>query len=356
MSLGWCFWTIWVTFKLIPFLTTFLTRSTTFSTLVQPLVQPNYLPTQGILDWCELPRHNLKSAAYEQAIRTDSRYITRRGSEGGRGIDHCMVDQELLQLISSSWIDPDSFHLCVSFSDHDAIITDININFDWEDGDIPDTVRTKYGQITAIPVKPKLAEESNDIIDIELDTKGKAEDELTETEQEQKKLLHTYRECFNHEKCQTFETTITTTGEQIEKTLTALSKAKPLQLTERTLELRNLINTYCTNLTKADTYAMEKTNLVRRISPNTSGYNTQDKKKPVEPTNKLYQKIRKVRTRLNKIDNKLRKTISILKEVITLDDMDTSESDTAAFKNIHRANRYIKWTRKKGPLTWCTSF
>ena len=38
------FWTIWVTFKLIPFLTTFLTRSTTFSTLVQPLVQPNYLP------------------------------------------------------------------------------------------------------------------------------------------------------------------------------------------------------------------------------------------------------------------------------------------------------------------------
>ena len=41
------FWTIWVTFKLIPFLTTFLTRSTTFSTLVQPLVQPNYFPAQG---------------------------------------------------------------------------------------------------------------------------------------------------------------------------------------------------------------------------------------------------------------------------------------------------------------------
>ena len=40
------FWTIWVTFKLIPFLTTFLTRSTTFITLVQPLVQPNYLPSR----------------------------------------------------------------------------------------------------------------------------------------------------------------------------------------------------------------------------------------------------------------------------------------------------------------------
>ena len=86
----------------------------------------------------------------------------------------------------------------MSFSDHDAIITDINVNFDWDDDTIPDTVRAKYGQITAIPVKPRLAEESNDITDIEHDTKGKAEDELTETEQEQKKLLHTYRECFNH--------------------------------------------------------------------------------------------------------------------------------------------------------------
>ena len=142
-------------------------------------------------------------------------------------------------------------------------------------------------------------------------------------------------------KCLTFKTTIKTTGEQIEKTLTALSKAKPLQLTERTNELQNLINTYCTNLTEADTYAMEKTNLVRRISPNTSGYNTQDKKKPVESTNKLYQKIRKVRLRLNKINNSLRKTISILKEVITLNDMDTSESDMAALKNIHRANGYV---------------
>ena len=101
----------------------------------------------------------------------------------------------------------------MSFSDHDAIITDINVNFDWDDDTIPDTVRAKYGQITAIPVKPRLAEESNDIIDIEHDTKGKAEDELTETEQEQKKLLRTYRECFNHEKCLTFKTTIKITRE-----------------------------------------------------------------------------------------------------------------------------------------------
>ena len=110
-------------------------------------------------------------------------------------------------------------------------------------------------------MKPKLSKELNDIIDIEHDIKGKAEEELTKIEQEQKKLLHTYRECFGHEKCLTLETTIITTGKQIEETLTALSKANPLQLTERTDELRYLINVFCTNLTEADTYAMKKLTL-----------------------------------------------------------------------------------------------
>ena len=60
------FWTIWVTFKLIPFLTTFLTRSTTFSTLVQPLVQPNYLPYTTLTAWL-LYHENFQKAVESRA-------------------------------------------------------------------------------------------------------------------------------------------------------------------------------------------------------------------------------------------------------------------------------------------------
>lgn len=110
----------------------------------------------GILQWCKQPQHNLVSAGYEEAKRTGSKYITRRGSEGGRGIDHQMVCQNLRTQVVSSGIDPDSFHLNVSFSDHYPVISNFDISFDWNNSPIPDMVRAKYGQIKSIPVKAKL--------------------------------------------------------------------------------------------------------------------------------------------------------------------------------------------------------
>ena len=96
---------------------------------------------------------------------------------------------------------------------------------------------------------------------------------------------------------------------------------------------------------------MEQMDLVRRITPSAEGFNDLAENKPIAPGDKLFTRVRQIRSRLNMIDNTLCQAIALMKEVTTLNDMDTQESKCVCEKTADKVCNYIQWCRKWGPIT-----
>ena len=89
---------------------------------------------------------------------------------------------------------------------------------------------------------------------------------------------------------------------------------------------------------------MEKMDLVRKVTAKKVGHDRKgDGKKSFAPMDKLYQRLRKVRTNLNSLDSALNKSIKEMIKIIELQLVGKSPT-----KQMMEMSKIIDWVRNKG--------
>ncbi|KAL7539688.1 hypothetical protein ACHAXR_011399, partial [Thalassiosira sp. AJA248-18] len=300
---------------------------------------------QGVLKWCLSEEVKMKSLGYEYIKKQEDSngYITRQGYEGARGIDHIMGNDIAGNLVQGFEIDKHGVHIQVNRSDHHLLMMDLLVEFDWENSEVNETIKSKYGKIYGIPMKMVIQEDSK-IPKYVHDTE-KSGEELEKDEDH--KTLARFRKAFDeNKKVRDLEESIKNRGDSINKGIIELVKHEAREgnnrLPKRTEKMRRLIDKYFEELVEAMQVVMEDLNLNSRVTPDSAGHSKRNKRTKSSAT--LHQSMRRAKSGLNKLHNACTQAIEHTKRLKKC----MEKGAIAPSGLIKEINNLIDWINTRG--------